>query len=177
MSVDVHLYMSETNDGAAIIHHRPATRRRIPAETWGEIKVAHASGIGLREIARKMNISQGTVLAYAKRHGWTKQIQAVSRQTNANEITPTEAAADIISERKDNSRLHLSKYVEDASRTAANSDGDLKIARHVKDVAAVHSTIWPEEPQQGSGVLSGLAIYSSPPAVVLVEIKTDSQGA
>jgi hypothetical protein len=32
-------------------------RRNITNETWEQMKTAHASGIGLREIARNMGIS------------------------------------------------------------------------------------------------------------------------
>ena len=126
-------------------------RNKIPAATWEQVKVAYASGVGLREIARKMQIPAGTVLARAKREGWTRQILAVKQQSElqSNAITPAEAAANVLCERKGKSRLHLSRYVVDASRTAANSDGDLKIARNVKDVAAIHSTLWPEEPASG----------------------------
>ena len=46
-------------------------RRKITSETWEQIKTAYAAGIRLREIARKLGIAEGTVLAYAKRHGWT----------------------------------------------------------------------------------------------------------
>jgi uncharacterized protein YjcR len=55
-------------------------RRKITNETWEQIKTAYAAGIGLREIARKMNIPEGTILAYAKRHGWTQQIQIATEQ-------------------------------------------------------------------------------------------------
>ena len=55
-------------------------RRKITNETWEQIKIAYAAGIGLREIARKMNIPEGTVLAHAKRHGWTQQIQVATGQ-------------------------------------------------------------------------------------------------
>jgi hypothetical protein len=48
-------------------------RRKITNETWEQIKTGYAAGINLREIARKMNIPEGTVLAHAKRHGWTQQ--------------------------------------------------------------------------------------------------------
>ena len=151
-------------------------RRRICSDTWDQVKVAHASGVGLREIARNMNIPEGTVLAFAKRHGWTRQIQTVKRAITArpNAIMPAEAAANVLTARKEKSRLHLSKYVEDASRTAANSDGDLNIARQVKDVATVHSTIWPEEPQRGSGVVSPLSVYSRQ-TVIAVRTEADSQ--
>jgi DNA-binding NarL/FixJ family response regulator len=36
-------------------------RRKITNETWEQIKTAYASGIGLREIARNMRISERTV--------------------------------------------------------------------------------------------------------------------
>ena len=55
-------------------------RNRISSERWEQIKVAYVSGIGLREIARKMNIPEGTVLAHAKRDGWTQQIQVATQQ-------------------------------------------------------------------------------------------------
>jgi DNA invertase Pin-like site-specific DNA recombinase len=47
-------------------------RRKITTETWEQFKTAYAAGVGLREIARKMNIPEGTVLAHAKRQGWTQ---------------------------------------------------------------------------------------------------------
>src|SRR5262249_22545662 len=89
-----------------------------------------------------------------KRHGWAKQIEVAKTKAPAvqsNAITPAEAAANVLRTRKDKSRLNLSKYVTDASRTAAKSQGDLTIARHVKDVAAVHPTLWPEEPGFSGG--------------------------
>jgi DNA-binding NarL/FixJ family response regulator len=52
---------------------KPTVRNRISSERWEQIKTAHASGIGLREIARNMGISEGTVLAHAKREGWSPQ--------------------------------------------------------------------------------------------------------
>jgi len=67
-------------------------RNKISPEDWNQIKTAYASGLGLREIARNMNIPQGTVLARAKRGGWTQQIQAAKQAlalTQSNAITPT----------------------------------------------------------------------------------------
>ena len=39
------------------------------------MRTAHASGIGLRELARNMGIPAGTVLARAKREGWTRSVR------------------------------------------------------------------------------------------------------
>jgi hypothetical protein len=57
---------------------------------WEQINVAYVSGIDLREIARKMTIPEGTVLAHAKRHGWTQQIQ-VAAQQQSDAITPAQS--------------------------------------------------------------------------------------
>ena len=48
-------------------------KRRLDKSIWRELRTAHASGLGLRELARNMDIPAGTVLARAKREGWTQQ--------------------------------------------------------------------------------------------------------
>jgi hypothetical protein len=72
-------------------------RRTISNATWAEIRTAYASGIGLREIARNMGISEGTVLAHAKREGWTRQIESskalAKREDAPLAVTPVEAVA------------------------------------------------------------------------------------
>jgi hypothetical protein len=139
------------------------SQTRIPTETWEQVKIAYAAGAGLRELARKMNIPEGTVLAHAKRKGWTRQIEAAKQEAKpmqSTAITPLQALATTLNERKDKSRLHLSKYVVDASERAAQSNGNLEIAGKVQKVAQVRESVWPEQPQQGSGVLGGLSVYS-----------------
>jgi len=71
-------------------------RRKITNEIWEQVKTAFASGIGLREIARSMDISENTVLSRAKREGWTRQIQnakALAKREDAPAVSPVEAAA------------------------------------------------------------------------------------
>jgi hypothetical protein len=73
-------------------------RRTIPKSTWTEIKTAFATGsISLRELARQMNIPEGTILARAKRDGWTRQIQnakaLAKREESLPAVTPVEAVA------------------------------------------------------------------------------------
>ena len=72
-------------------------RRTITNEIWEQIKTAYASGLGLREIARNTGIPGGTVLARAKREGWTQQIQnaktLVNHEDSALAVTPAEAVA------------------------------------------------------------------------------------
>ena len=73
--------MSQSDNGQLPLAKR-TNRSRISSERWEHIKVAYISGIGLRELARKMNVPEGTVLAHAKRHGWTQQIQVATRASN-----------------------------------------------------------------------------------------------
>src|SRR5215813_13571375 len=72
-------------------------RRKITTETWEQVKTAFAAGIGLREIGRNMKIPEGTVLARAKREGWTREIQSAKelakREDAALAVRPVEAAA------------------------------------------------------------------------------------
>ena len=127
-------------------------RRKITHETWEQIKTGYAAGINLREIARKMNIPEGTVLAYAKRHGWTQQIQVATRdvavmQSDAIaqvQSVPRSLAA-ILAERKERTKLGLSKFAAEAAEQAAQHRDKLGIAAKVKDVAGVHKTLWPNE--------------------------------
>jgi hypothetical protein len=127
---------------------KPTTRNRISAERWEQIKTARASGIGLREIARELGMPEGTILARAKREGWTRQIHfaktLAKREDSAPAVTPVEAVVRTLSKRKDKSALHLSRYVVDASRNAARSRGDLDKAQNVRHVAAVRGHLWPE---------------------------------
>jgi hypothetical protein len=67
-------------------------------------------------------------------------------------ITVPQSLAAILSERKDRTRLGLSKFTAEAAEQAAESGGDLRLSRNVRDVAAVHSTLWPEV--QRSEILS-----------------------
>src|SRR5438045_7049215 len=130
-------------------------RRKIANETWEQIKTAYVAGINLREIARKMNIPEGTVLAHAKRHGWTQQIQIATREVGvmqSDTITPVQSVpqslAAILAERRERTKLGLSKYTAEAAEHAANHPDKLGIAGKVKDVAGVHKTLWREENQR-----------------------------
>jgi uncharacterized protein YjcR len=74
--------------------------RRVSAETWERVKTAYASGIGLREIARNMGIPAGTILARAKRQGWTQQI-AVAKLIDRPDLARDLAKPDAISSNHD----------------------------------------------------------------------------
>ncbi len=156
--------MSERENGHSELTTR-TVRNRLSADVWEQIKTAYAAGIGLREIARKMNIPEGSVLAHAKRHGWTQQIQ-VATQQQSDAITPVQSVPQsitaILSERKDRTKLGLSKYAAEAAEKAAGSDGNLALSRNVRDVAAVGSSLWPEEQARNTILNLGVLIGTTP---------------
>jgi transposase-like protein len=149
-----------TSDRALICLRESRMRRKITNETWQQIFTAYASGVGLREIARRMNILEVTVLQHAKRHRWTQQIKAATSSSNviapvsSGVIAPVQSVqsvpqtvAAILSERKERTKLGLSKYAAEAAEEAAEHRDKLEIAGKVKDVAGVHKTLWPDQPQ------------------------------
>src|SRR5262249_47093504 len=115
-----------------------------------------AVAVGVREAARQMGISQDAVRQRSKREGWMASPKAVVQRALAKPVTsvspvalsPAHALANVFSERKHRSKLGLSKFVAEAAERAGESDGNLALSRKVRDVAAVHSTLWPEENQR-----------------------------
>jgi hypothetical protein len=88
---------------------------RLSRDTWQQIKAGYAAGIGLREIARKMNVPTGTVLARAKREGWTQQIEAAKHAaalTQSNAITPLQSIAAVMEERGQHYRERIAGVSE-----------------------------------------------------------------
>ncbi len=92
------------------------SKKRLSSSDWEQIKTAHASGIGLREIARNIGIPQGTVLARAKREGWTKEIKdakaLAKREDTVKAITPFEAASATMQQRGERHLGRMANIVE-----------------------------------------------------------------
>jgi hypothetical protein len=86
--------MSERKNGQLPPRKR-TVRNSVSSASWEQIKTAHASGIGLREIARNLGLPEGTVLARAKREGWTREIQNAKALANGAMSTPRRCAAQL----------------------------------------------------------------------------------
>jgi len=133
---------------------------------WPAVRVL-AVAVGVREAARQMGISQDAVRQRSKRERWMASPKAVAQRALARPVTsvspsvlsPAHALANVLSERKHRTKLGLSKYAAEAAERAGKSDGDLHLSRNVRDVAAVHSTLWPEDPNERGilqiGILTG----------------------
>jgi hypothetical protein len=124
--ITVQLNMSKHENGQLPLPRRRGSSR-ISADVWEQIRTAYASGIGLREIARNMGIPEGTVLAHAKREGWTREIQnaktLVKRADAPLTITPFEAASATMQQRGERHVKRMADVSERAADHIETMDG------------------------------------------------------
>jgi hypothetical protein len=94
------------------------------------------------------------------------QIQvATQRQSDAislGQSVPQSLAA-ILSERKERTKLGLSKFTAEAAEQAAEHRDKLSISGKVKDVADVHKTLWPNQPETNQILNLGVLIGTTRP--------------
>jgi hypothetical protein len=90
-------------------------RSRISSERWEQIKTAYASGLGLREIARSMHVSENTVLSRAHREGWSRQVnnaKALAKRDTSTALAPFEAASASMAQRGERHLGRMANIVE-----------------------------------------------------------------
>ena len=152
-------------------------RRRISLETWEQVKTAYAAGIGLREIARNMNLSPGTVLSRAKRQGWTRQIEQAmavvpcDMQSDAIVLSPVQqSAAVVMQQRRERYRERMADVSEKVAGHLESMGGDEILSRssQVERIDTVaRRTFGLDNAEKGTGALN-LAVLSGGRAIVQV---------
>lgn len=58
--------------GSSVLLLRWKMKPRLPATDWNQLRAAYTAGAGLRSLARKAGIAEGTLLSKAHREGWTQ---------------------------------------------------------------------------------------------------------
>jgi hypothetical protein len=145
---------------------------------WPGIKTA-AIAVGIREAARQAaadlppieaNRFVERAMKRCSREKWlVRQQHLTPPQQQVRAVrTGSDSLAGALSRRKDKSAMHLSRYVVDASKRAAASKGELKLAQDVRHVAGVRSHLWPEERQEQASVMVNVAILGVDPQSVRV---------
>src|SRR6476660_9409963 len=92
-------------------NHAVQTFMRLSKETWQQSKAGYA-GIGL---GNRAQFPEGTVLARAKREGWTQQIAAAKQAVvtpQSNAITPLQSIAAVMQERGERYRERIAGVSE-----------------------------------------------------------------
>lgn len=105
-------------------------KRHISNSTWREIQTAYTGGIPLREVARKMGISAGTILSRAKRENWTQQAAIAKLKVRpelardllapSSDITTSQAVAATMRERADR---YLNRMADVGERVLPHLEG------------------------------------------------------
>ena len=141
-------------------------------------QAGYAAGIGLREIARKMNVPEGTVLARAKREGWTQQIAAAKQAvalTQSNAITPLKSIAAVMQERGERYRERMADVSEKVAGHIAsmNADSILTRSAQVERIDTVaRRTFGLDIPAASSGAVN-LNVLTGGRAIVQVNQKNE----
>ena len=108
---------------------------------------------GQRKAARIAGLNENTVRTWAMRFKWPcpkyqrAETLAIAHSKTSQPIVNQSPASIVTSELENNrqrSKLALSRYVASASEQANNVEGKLAITRKAKDLADIHSTIFPE---------------------------------
>jgi hypothetical protein len=114
---------------------------------------------GQRKAARIAGLSENTVKSWALRYHWNKLPKPSPHPAHPIRTqSPAAIVADELSQNKGRSTLALSRYTAQASEQAAEHPDKLGIAGKVKDVAGVHTTLWP--PEQNPNPILNLAILT-----------------
>ena len=128
---------------------------------WAGLRAA-AVAIGIRKVARQaardlppheQERFVQRAMKRCSREKWlvkaqqdkTDAIATSPRTLSANVRSGADALAETLSERRQESAVHLSKYVVDAGKRLAKSKGDLKNARSFQQIAAGRANIFPED--------------------------------
>jgi hypothetical protein len=140
---------------------------RSPSRRILETAKTLVTAYGQSEAARQLNIPLGTICAWAHRYHWKRVVltqpspqpfppdipaAAQNKTTKASpskaqEVckTPSEAIEQSLKSHRTRSTIALAQWTAEASEEAVQAPQKLAIAKRVRDVANVHSILWPAE--------------------------------
>ena len=120
---------------------------------------------GPNEAARISGVPRGTIHTWCHRYKWKKAIvnvvgAGIEGKTNMAGKDAGDILRESLEDSKRESTLNLAKFTQRASKKAAEHKNPLEVARKVRDVAGVYSTLWPAEEHTeliDGGILLGTA--------------------
>lgn len=137
-----------------------ANGERSPSRRILETAKTLVTAYGQSHAARELNIPLGTICSWAKRYGWKRVIirrmsanslsggqeqspKALPSETQQECKTPSEAIEQSLRGHRNRSVVALAQWTAEASEEAAQAPEKLANSKRVKDVAQVHSILWP----------------------------------
>lgn len=97
--------------------------KRLTHNEWQQVRTAHASGLGLRELARNMGIPAGTILARSKREGWTRQIERAKTLGSQSSSPPTPVATAAAVSMAERGKRHVERVAGIVEKTLPHLEG------------------------------------------------------
>lgn len=101
--------------------------KTIPESQWAELRAAYLAGAGLRSLARRAGIAEGSVLAHAHREGWSASKREAMQKAGlldegrqAQSIAIADAVADDHAER---AKLHVQRMGGLIERLGQHAEG------------------------------------------------------
>ena len=156
-------------------------KKRLSNSEWQQIKTAYATGsVGLRELARNMSIPPGTVLARAKREGWSKQIQSAKalakREDTATAVTPMEAVAVSMRQRGERHTGRVAGLTERMLMTFEQlSEGEqLRFVDELEKIDKIGRRTFRLDTEKGNGgnnVMVNVALLGIAPEEIIAKIE------
>ena len=128
----------------AIDYCRTASTGEFPAYAREQLQTAVRQTLGRPKFAAKE--SPPSLPDRSLAWGW-RWVLGLAIATAVVLLSVPQSVAAILSERKERTKLGLSKYAAEAAEEAAEHRDKLGIAGKVRDVSAIHSSLWPEEPK------------------------------
>jgi hypothetical protein len=147
------------------------------------MRTAHASGIGLRELARNMGIPAGTVLARAKREGWTRSVRdakALGARPAAPVVSVATAAAVTMAER---GQRHVERVAGIVERTlpAVEAMQPGAILDRIEDIdrldKVARRTYGLKDNDHSANTVVNIALLGMPPTRMATDSDPASSGA
>lgn len=133
-----------------------------------------ALSLGVREAARKMELNEKTVLHWSAEGKWFAHLKPkvlehtlpLSMQPRSvASVKPADALQSVLAERKKNTKLHQTRYLERASK-ALNDTPDaelLSITDAALQLATMASKVYPEDHQEAQVSLQFFSISQEKP--------------
>jgi hypothetical protein len=158
----------EPTNASSYVHTNMHTR--ISTETWEQAKTAYASGIGLRELARRMGIPIGTMLSRASREHWTRRIEmakSLAKPVEQAVVPACDAAAQTMQTRAERHVARMAGITDSVLSHLENMEPAeiLDSARRLERFDYVARRNYGLENQPSPGGIINLAILTNQAAV------------
>lgn len=135
--------------------------KRTPQDVWDQMRLSHAQGVGLRELARAAGIKEDTVLKRASREKWNAQLKAAASVIRPqgeviNVLKVVENTVDDLKLLGEKTRSALAKASHKVAEHVASMEGEPllqkgdKVRPWQQIAASVHGWDKPD-PQAGRG--------------------------